>query len=72
MKILRLINIYQSLSIFIFVILVNIYIFVENLLKWIKERENRNDILNSQVLLIKNYVRTFFNVKSCNAQQPSR
>ena len=34
------------------------------MLKWIKERENRNDILNSQVLLIKNYVRTFFNVKA--------
>ena len=48
----------------------NIYIFVENLLKWIKEREKRNDILNSQVLLITNHVRTFFNVKSCDIQQP--
>ena len=50
----------------------NIYIFVEDLLKWIKEREKRNDILNSQVLLITNHVRTFFNVKSCDIQQPIR
>ena len=48
----------------------NIYIFVEDLLKWIKEREKRYDILNSQVLLIANHVRTFFNVKSCDIQQP--
>ena len=72
MEILELINICQYLQIFIFVILVSIYIFVENLLKWIKERENRNDILNSQVLLITNHVRTFFNVKSCDIQQPIR
>ena len=44
--------------------LVNIYIFEENLLKWIKERENQNEILNLQVLLIINHVRPFFNVKS--------
>ena len=56
----------------IFVILVNIYIFVENLLKWIKEREKWYNILNSQVLLITNHVRTFFNVKSCDIQQPIR
>ena len=55
-----------------FVILVNIYIFIENLLKWIKERENRNDILNSEVLLITNHIRTFLNVKSCDIQQPIR
>ena len=72
MEILELINICQYLQIFIFVILVSIYIFVENLLKWIKERENRNDILNSQVLLITNHVRTFFNVKLCDIQQPIR
>ena len=57
---------------FIFVIVANIYIFVENLLKWIKERENRNHILNSQVLLITNHVRNFFNVKSCDIQHPIR
>ena len=51
---------------FIFVILVNIYIFVKNLLKWRKERESQNDILNLQVLLINNHVRIFFNVKSCD------
>ena len=63
----------STYSKFIFVIFVNIYIFVENLLKWIKKRENRNDILNSQVLLIKkNHVRTFFNVKLCDTQQPIR
>ena len=45
---------------------------MENLVKWIKERENRNNILNSQVLLITNHVRTFFNVKSCDIQQPIR
>ena len=39
---------------------------------WIKERENRNDILNPQVLLIKNHVRKFLNVKSCDIQQPVR
>ena len=72
MEILELINICQYLQIFIFVILVSIYIFVENLLKWIKERENRNDILNSQVLLIRNHVRTFFNVKSCDIPQAIR
>ena len=42
------------------------------MLKWIKGRENRYDILNSQVLLIKNHVRTFFNVKSYDIQQPIR
>ena len=42
------------------------------MLKWIKERENRNDILNSQVLLITNHVRTFFNVKSCDIPQAIR
>ena len=42
------------------------------MLKWIKERENRNDILSSQVLLITDHVRTFFNVKSCDIQQPIR
>ena len=57
-------------NIFVFVILVNIYIFAESLLKWIKERGNRNDILNSQVLLITNHVRTFLNVKLCDIQQP--
>ena len=72
MEILKLINICQYLQIFIFVILVNIYIFVKSLLKWIKEQENRNDILNSQVLLIANHVRTFLNVKSCDIQQPVR
>ena len=72
MEILKLINICQYLQIFIFVILVNIHIFVKSLLKWIKEQENRNDILNSQVLLIANHVRTFLNVKSCDIQQPVR
>ena len=72
MEILKFINICQYLQILIFAILVNIYIFVKNLLKWIKERENRNDILNSQVLLIANHVRTFLNVKSCDIQQPVR
>ena len=57
-------------NIFVFVILVNIYIFAESLLKWIKERGNRNDILNSQVLLITNHVRTFLNVKLRDIQQP--
>ena len=57
-------------NIFVFVILVNIYIFAESLLKWIKEIENRNDILKSQVLLITNHVRTFLNVKLCDIQQP--
>ena len=71
MEILKLINICQYLYIFIFVILANIYIFVENMLKWIKERENRNDILNSQVL-ITNHIRTFFNVKSRDIQQTIR
>ena len=71
MEILKLINICQYLYIFIFVILANIYIFVENMLKWIKERENPNDILNSQVL-ITNHIRTFFNVKSCDIQQTIR
>ena len=42
------------------------------MLKWIKERENRYDILNSQVLLITNLVRTFFNVNSYDIQQPIR
>ena len=37
-----------------------------------KERENQNYILNSQVLLIANHVRTFFNVKSCDIQQSIR
>ena len=37
-----------------------------------KVRENRNDIFNSQVLLITNHVRTFLNVKSCDIQQPIR
>ena len=41
-------------------------------MKWIKERENRNDILNSQVLLITNHVRAFFNVNSYDIQQPIR
>ena len=59
MEILKLINICQYLQIFIFVILVNIYIFVDNLLKWIKEREKHNDILNSQVLLITDHARHF-------------
>ena len=72
MKILKLINIRQYLYIFIFVILVKIYIFVENLSKWIKARENRNGLLNSQVLLITNHVRTCLNVKSCDTQQPIR
>ena len=69
-KILKIINICQYLWMFTFVIRVNIFTFVEHLLKWIKERENRNGILNPQVLLIKNDVRTFFNAKSYNIQQP--
>ena len=37
-----------------------------------KENKNRKDILNLQVLLIESHVRTFFNVKSCDIQQPIR
>ena len=56
-------------------IFVNIYIFNTGQCLYLcrkfaeKERENRHDILNSQK---KNHVRTFFNVKSCDIQQPIR
>ena len=60
------------IKIYIFVLLANIYIFIEILLKWIKKRENRNDMQNSQVLLITNHIRTLFNVQSCDIQQPIR
>ena len=46
--------------------------FVENLLKRIKKIENLNNILNSQILLIKDYVSTFFNIKPHDIQQPIR
>ena len=37
-----------------------------------KGKRNRNDILNSQVLVITNHARTFFNVKLRDIQQPIR
>ena len=46
--------------------------FVENLLKRTKKIENLKNILNSQIRLIKDYVRTFFNIKSYDIQQPIR
>ena len=42
------------------------------MLKWTKEKENWNDILNSKILLRTNHIRTFFNVKSCDIQQSIR
>ena len=63
---------FQYLSIFIKLYICNTceYLhFYRNLLKWIKKRENRNDNLNSQVLLITNHIKTFLNVKSCDIQQ---
>ena len=71
---------WKYLNLSILSIFINIFIcntcqylnFCRKLLKCIKERENRNDILNSQVLLVTNHVRTSFNVKSCDIQQPMR
>ena len=70
----------KYLNLSILSIFINIFIcntcqylnFCRKLLKCIKERENRNDILNSQVLLVTDHVRTSFNVKSCDIQQPMR
>ena len=39
------------------------------MLTWIKERENWKGLLNLQVLLITNHLRTFLNVKSWDIQQ---
>ena len=63
------------LSIFINIFICNTCQYLNScrkLLNYIKERKNRNDILNSQVLLVTNHVRTSFNVKSCDIQQPMR
>ena len=71
MEILKLINFVNIYKYFIYNTCQHLN-FCRKLLKCIKERENRNDILNSQVLLVTNHVRTSFNVKSCNIQQPIR
>ena len=71
MEILKLINFVNIYKYFIYNTCQHLN-FCRKLLKCIKERENRNDILNSQVLLVTNHVRTSFNVKSCDIQQPIR